>query len=127
MHDKATHESKGSAFVWYANRADAERAILQFNFRHVLPDPSGDQDRPLVVRRAKTRAKPLKTGSLLGSLGAVSVKSGWRGRGGGGGGALCEGWRRLGREGACANTMPCVARVRRKRRGAMRLCAWSGS
>eukprot|EP00198_Chlamydomonas_reinhardtii_P014051 XP_001703388.1 predicted protein [Chlamydomonas reinhardtii] len=71
VHDKATHESKGSAFVWYANRADAERAILQFNFRHVLPDPSGDQDRPLVVRRAKTRAKPLKTGSLLGSLGAV--------------------------------------------------------
>ncbi|GIL43414.1 hypothetical protein Vafri_1188 [Volvox africanus] len=60
VHDKVTHESKGSAFVWYATRADAERAILQFNFRHVLPDPSGDQDRPLVVRRAKTRAKPLK-------------------------------------------------------------------
>ncbi len=71
VHDKVTHESKGSAFVWYASRADAERAILQFNFRHVLPDPSGDQDRPLVVRRAKTRAKPLKTGSLLGGLGAV--------------------------------------------------------
>ncbi|EFJ44830.1 hypothetical protein VOLCADRAFT_118581 [Volvox carteri f. nagariensis] len=60
VHDKVTRESKGSAFVWYATRPDAERAILQFNFRHVLPDPSGDQDRPLVVRRAKTRAKPLK-------------------------------------------------------------------
>ncbi|GLC35971.1 hypothetical protein PLESTB_000524800 [Pleodorina starrii] len=69
VHDKVTHESKGSAFVWYATRADAERAILQFNFRHVLPDPSGDQDRPLVVRRAKTRAKPLKHAApLLGAL-----------------------------------------------------------
>ncbi|KXZ56421.1 hypothetical protein GPECTOR_1g375 [Gonium pectorale] len=69
VHDKVTHESKGSAFVWYASRADAERAILQFNFRHVLPDPSGDQDRPLVVRRAKARAKPLKPAvGLLGAL-----------------------------------------------------------
>ncbi|GFR41383.1 hypothetical protein Agub_g2066 [Astrephomene gubernaculifera] len=71
VHDKVTHESKGSAFVWYATRVDAERAVLQFNFRHVLPDPSGDQDRPLVVRRAKTRAKPLKHTPLLGSLAQV--------------------------------------------------------
>ncbi|KAG2499151.1 hypothetical protein HYH03_002733 [Edaphochlamys debaryana] len=71
VHDKVTHESKGSAFVWYATRTDAERAILQFNFRHVLPDPSGDQDRPLVVRRAKTRAKPMKQTPLMGGLGQL--------------------------------------------------------
>jgi len=57
VRDKVSHESKGSAFVWYSSRAHAERAILQFNLRHVLPDPSGEQDRPLVVRKAKARAK----------------------------------------------------------------------
>jgi RNA recognition motif-containing protein len=55
--EKSTHESKGSAFLWYATRIMAERAILQFNLRHVLPDPSGEQDRPLVVRKAKARVK----------------------------------------------------------------------
>jgi hypothetical protein len=55
VRDKSSHESKGSAFVWYATRARAERAILQFNLRHVLPEPSGEQDRPLVVRKAKAR------------------------------------------------------------------------
>eukprot|EP00198_Chlamydomonas_reinhardtii_P006060 XP_001695396.1 RNA-binding protein [Chlamydomonas reinhardtii] len=64
VYDKVTHESKGSAFVWYANRADAERAIIQFNLRHVFPDPSGVQDRPLVVRRAKARSR-----AVLGPLG----------------------------------------------------------
>jgi RNA recognition motif-containing protein len=57
VRDKASHESKGSAFVWYATRACADRAILQFNLRHLLPDPSGEQDRPLVVRKAKNRTK----------------------------------------------------------------------
>lgn len=57
VRDKATHESKGSAFVWYSARSQAERAILQFNLRHVLPDPMGEQDRPLVVRKAKARNK----------------------------------------------------------------------
>ena len=56
VRDKITHESKGSAFVWYASRTNAERAILQLNLRHVLHDPSGEQDRPLVVRKAKARA-----------------------------------------------------------------------
>lgn len=45
VRDKVSHESKGSAFVWYSSRAHAERAILQFNLRHVLPDPSGEQVR----------------------------------------------------------------------------------
>ena len=43
VRDKTTQESKGSAFVWYATRSMAERAILQFNLRHALPDSSGEQ------------------------------------------------------------------------------------
>lgn len=61
VREKATHESKGSAFVWYSSRVMAERAILQFNLRHVLPDPSGEQDRPLVVRKAKIRARAMNS------------------------------------------------------------------
>ncbi len=57
VRDKATQESKGSAFVWYATRSMAERAILQFHLRHVLPGAFGKQDRPLVVRKAKARVK----------------------------------------------------------------------
>ena len=53
VRDRATQESKGSAFVWYMTRDMAERAILQFNLRHKLPDASGDQERPLVVRKVK--------------------------------------------------------------------------
>lgn len=37
VRDKSTQQPKGSAFVWYATRAFAERAILQFNLRHCLP------------------------------------------------------------------------------------------
>lgn len=55
VRDKVTHDSKGSAFVWYQSRADADRAALQLNVRHVLPDPWGERDWPLVVRRANTR------------------------------------------------------------------------
>lgn len=76
---QATHQSKGSAFVWYVSRAHAERAILQFNLRHVLPDHTGEQDRPLVVRKARVRAgKPglplmagLPGGPMQGGLGAL--------------------------------------------------------
>ncbi len=57
VRDKATLEHKGSAFVWFAERKASERAVLQLNLRHVLSDDSGEQDRPLVVRRAKPRAK----------------------------------------------------------------------
>eukprot|EP00879_Flechtneria_rotunda_P003486 GHRR01003715.1.p1 GENE.GHRR01003715.1~~GHRR01003715.1.p1 ORF type:complete len:499 (+),score=190.43 GHRR01003715.1:1683-3179(+) len=55
VRDKYTHESKGSAFVWYINKADADRAVMQFNLCRVLSDPNGEQDRPLVVRRANIR------------------------------------------------------------------------
>ncbi|WIA44418.1 hypothetical protein OEZ86_007184 [Tetradesmus obliquus] len=58
VRDKFTHESKGSAFVWYATRADADQAVLQLNLCRVLQDPSGEQVRPLVVRRANMR-KPV--------------------------------------------------------------------
>ncbi|GLC56141.1 hypothetical protein PLESTB_001073100 [Pleodorina starrii] len=65
VYDKVTHESKGSAFVWFATREDAERAILQFNLRHVFPDPTGAQDRPLVVRRAKARRRMAAPAALF--------------------------------------------------------------
>lgn len=55
LYDKQTGSSKGSAFCWYASRADADRATKQFNERHLLPDPSGQQQRPLVVRPATVR------------------------------------------------------------------------
>jgi CUG-BP- and ETR3-like factor len=57
--DKVTRRSKGSAFVWYPTRQIAERAILQLNLSHSLVDPTGEQDRPLVVRRAKSRPAPV--------------------------------------------------------------------
>ncbi|KAF6260316.1 hypothetical protein COO60DRAFT_909475 [Scenedesmus sp. NREL 46B-D3] len=55
VRDKFTHESKGSAFVWYSTRADADQAVLQLNSCRVLQDRCGDQTRPLVVRRANMR------------------------------------------------------------------------
>jgi CUG-BP- and ETR3-like factor len=58
VRDRASAESKGSAFVWYSTREMAERAIQQFHLRHVLPDPTGAQDRPLIVRKAKARTRP---------------------------------------------------------------------
>jgi len=65
VRDKFSHESKGSAFVWYRTRADADRACLQLNVRHVLPSPAGEGERPLVVRRANTRkpAAPMAFGA----------------------------------------------------------------
>jgi CUG-BP- and ETR3-like factor len=66
VRDRVTQETKGSAFVWYTTRALAERAILQFNLRHCLPDQAGEQDRPLVVRKAKTRK--LLTGQAVGMI-----------------------------------------------------------
>jgi hypothetical protein len=55
VRDKATHDSKGSAFAWYRNKADADRATLALHLRHTLRDPLGEPERPLVVRRAHTR------------------------------------------------------------------------
>ena len=72
VRDKFSHESKGSAFVWYKTRADADRAAAQLNLRHSLRDPSGDQERPLVVRRANTR-KPAAPLGLAG-YGAASLQ-----------------------------------------------------
>jgi hypothetical protein len=64
VRDKFTHESKGSAFVWYRTKADADRACAQLNLRRGLPEPGSGQERPLVVRRANTRrpAAPLGLG-----------------------------------------------------------------
>ena len=64
VRDKATRESKGSAFLWYATRAQAETAISMFNMRYVLPDPTGRQTRPLAVRQAQN--KPASSMSMAG-------------------------------------------------------------
>lgn len=59
VRDKLTDESKGSAFVWYQTRVEAERAIAELHLRRVLQDPTGEQDRPLVVRRANPKVPPV--------------------------------------------------------------------
>lgn len=59
VRDKLTDESKGSAFVWYQTRSEAERAIAELHLRRVLQDPTGEQDRPLVVRRANPKVPPV--------------------------------------------------------------------
>lgn len=48
-------ESKGSAFVWFQTRQQAEAAIARYNLSRALPDPTGQQHRALVVRRANVR------------------------------------------------------------------------
>lgn len=73
VRDKFTHESKGSAFVWYRTAADADRAALQLNVRHVLPSPSGEQERPIVVRRANTRKPAAPAAAPYGSAQAASA------------------------------------------------------
>jgi RNA recognition motif-containing protein len=42
VRDKGTSESKGSAFIWYVNKAQADAAVEHFNNRHTLPDPTGE-------------------------------------------------------------------------------------
>jgi CUG-BP- and ETR3-like factor len=65
LYDKQTGASKGSAFVWYSSRLDADRAATQFNDRHLLPDPTGHQQRPLVVRPATVRRAVPRSSLLL--------------------------------------------------------------
>ena len=65
VRDKLTDESKGSAFVWYQTRAEAERAIAELHLRRVLQDPTGEQDRPLVVRRANPKVAPVLMSSPI--------------------------------------------------------------
>lgn len=75
VRDKFSHESKGSAFVWYTNKADADQAVLKFNLQRVLSDPTGEQDRPLVVRRANMR-KPAASLMLGGASGLAAAAAG---------------------------------------------------
>ncbi|KAI8465632.1 MAG: hypothetical protein J3K34DRAFT_487277 [Monoraphidium minutum] len=95
VRDKFSHESKGSAFVWYRTRADADRAAALLNARHALPDASGAEPaRPLVVRRANTR-RPAAAFSAPGGLAGPPGGGGGGGRarsssGGGGGGAAFD-------------------------------------
>ncbi len=60
VHDRATHQPKGSAFLWYATKAEAQAALKQLSGVHVLPDPTGETRRkPMVVRHA-TKAKQVR-------------------------------------------------------------------
>lgn len=88
VRDKLTHESKGSAFVWYATRADADRAALQLNVRHMLPDPVGEQDRPLAVRRANTRKQAVVSASAPVNAYAPGAGAAYVGSGGAGSAAV---------------------------------------
>jgi hypothetical protein len=45
VRERDTWTSKGSAFVWFATRVQAEQAILTLHMRAVLPDPSGAPSR----------------------------------------------------------------------------------
>eukprot|EP00878_Enallax_costatus_P006737 GHUV01007063.1.p1 GENE.GHUV01007063.1~~GHUV01007063.1.p1 ORF type:complete len:848 (+),score=312.04 GHUV01007063.1:768-3311(+) len=61
IRDKATSDSKGSAFVWYTTGAHAEQAIQQLNMRVVLPGYGPQESahsRPLVVKRATQQWRP---------------------------------------------------------------------
>lgn len=69
--NQASMQPQVSAFVWYASAASAHSAIQCFHQRHCLPDPSGEQTRPLVVRRAKTRASPTGPGGVAGAVGGA--------------------------------------------------------
>ncbi|KIZ04483.1 CUG-BP- and ETR-3-like factor 4 [Monoraphidium neglectum] len=56
VRDRFTHESKGSAFVWFRSKADADSAALRLNGCRLPPnDLGGEPARPLVVRRANAR------------------------------------------------------------------------
>ena len=54
VRDRATQLSKGSAFIWYSTRAEADKAMRQLHGVHVLPDATGEnKGRSMVVRRAR--------------------------------------------------------------------------
>lgn len=66
VRDKFTHESKGSAFVWYTNRADADQvssnltavvesggpAAMWGGAQEVLEPPDGGQIKPALSEKA---------------------------------------------------------------------------
>ncbi|KAI8462603.1 MAG: hypothetical protein J3K34DRAFT_475967 [Monoraphidium minutum] len=122
LYDKQTGASKGSAFAWYAARHDADRAAQQFNERHLLPDPTGHQQRPLVVRPATVRRAVPRAllgaaggaaaggGVLGGGLGGGGLGGGGLGGGGLGGGGLAPHYGLAGQRGGLARVMhPLVA------------------
>lgn len=80
VRNKANTLSKGCAFVWFATKDQAESAISMLNLKHILPDVSGKQHRPLVVRKARQGhlpASPNAPLSMLPSLGgSISRSSG---------------------------------------------------
>ncbi|KAG1652803.1 hypothetical protein FOA52_009181 [Chlamydomonas sp. UWO 241] len=82
VRDRVTRESKGSAFLWYATRENAEQAVLQLNLRLTLPDSTGLPGRPMVLRRAQARARAPPP-MIMQSAPMMSMGSGSMGMGGG--------------------------------------------
>lgn len=56
-------------------RVSTPQAVLKFNLQRVLSDPTGEQDRPLVVRRANMR-KPAASLMLGGPSGLAAAAAG---------------------------------------------------
>jgi CUG-BP- and ETR3-like factor len=62
----------------YQTKSMADVAVQQFNMRHVLPDVTGEQQRPMVVRKANSRKPasmvlPQLSGGPLGASGNMGV------------------------------------------------------
>ena len=61
--DKETHQPKGSAYVWYQRRREAELAIKRLNgSATAMPDPSNVQAKPLLVTVAQQSVAPVSDG-----------------------------------------------------------------
>ena len=57
--DKATHQPKGSAYIWFQRRREAELAIRRLNgSASAFPDPTNPQARPLLVTVAQGSVAP---------------------------------------------------------------------
>jgi CUG-BP- and ETR3-like factor len=57
------------------------QAVVKFNLQRVLSDPTGEQDRPLVVRRANMR-KPAAALMMMGGQSGLHSGSGFQGAAG---------------------------------------------
>ena len=58
---------QGSAFLWYAEGAQAHAAIVQFHMQHLLPDPTkpGRRSNPLVVKVARPPIATVQDGMAI--------------------------------------------------------------
>jgi hypothetical protein len=58
--DKETHQPKGSAYVWFQRRREAELAIRRLNgSATAMPDPANPHAKPLLVTVAQQSVAPV--------------------------------------------------------------------